>query len=410
LLLAAYAYNFLDRQILSVALQAIKTDLALSDTQLGVLTGPAFALVYALAGLPIARVADRSHRPAIIAAALGTLSAAVALCGVTSNFLQLVGTRIGAALGEAGIIPPSHSLLASYFERAERLRAMSILLLGGPLSMAVGFLSGGWLTQFFGWRAAFVAIAIPGFILTGLMAFTVRDPRTFSGTVVRGKDSTSASSMRTVLAVLWGRPTFRHLLIASAVIYLFGYGLVQWLPVFFIRVHAMSTGELGTWMAINWGLGNAIGTFAGGYLIAGTANAERRQLQIMAAVAIVFVPINLAVLLSAHKYVSLLAMFVGAVVNALAAAPTFALIQSLVEERMRATAVAAVFLVSNLIGMGIGPLAVGIMSEALASQYGAGSVRLALLACLPGYLWVAAHYLKASQTVSRDLERLEQGA
>jgi len=240
----AYAYNFLDRQVIAVALEAIKHDLTLSDTQLGILTGAAFAVFYSVVGLPIARWADRGNRSSIIALSLALLSVTVALCGAVSNFVQLMFVRVGVGTAEAGIVPPAHSLIASYYNRAERLRAMSIFLLGGPLSMAVGYLAGGWITQWFGWRAAFLSLAIPGVILTVMVRTTVRDPR-----------SHGASASVPTRAPLWAgvrslcqQPTFRILLISFVLDALCGNGLLQWLPVFFIRVHHMATGELGTWL------------------------------------------------------------------------------------------------------------------------------------------------------------------
>lgn len=407
ILLAAYAFNFLDRQVLPIALEAIKADLALSDTQLGMLTGIAFSICYAIAGIPLARWADRGDRPAIISMSLGLLSVTLALCGAVGSFVQLVLLRIGVGVGEAGVVPPTHSLVASYFDRPERLRAMSILLLGGPLSAAVGYLMGGWLTEFFGWRIAFPVVAIPGLLLAVLVRLTIREPRR-STTDKSAPLALAVPSPSQVLGMLWGQHTFRHMLIASTVLYLFGCGLVQWLPVFFIRLHGMSTGELGTWMAINWGAGNAIGTFAGGYLTRrGAVAAERRQLEIMALIACVFVPIYAVVLLAPDAHVAMVFMFIGALVNALATAPSFALIQTLVPDQMRATAVATIFLFANLIGLGLGPLLVGLISDSLSRVYGANSLRIALLACTPGYWWVAAHFYKASRTVMADLSQRE---
>jgi len=419
----AYAFNFLDRQVLSVALESIKVDLVLSDTELGVLTGVAFAIFYSVVGIPIARWADRGNRAVIISLCLGLLSVTVALCGVVANFLQLMLVRVGVGVGEAGVVPPAHSLVATYFERSERLRAMSIFLLGGPLSMAVGYLVGGWITQFYGWRSAFLATAIPGVILAALVRLTVYEPRLAgdrprdteeshrdASGVAKPATCEAKPTAREVAGVLWGQRTFRYLLFAFAIDYLCGNGLLQWLPVFFIRVHAMSTGELGTWLALNWGVGNAIGTFLGGYLTThATANAERRQLKIMAIIAAVYVPINIAVLLSPGKHLALTLLFFGALVNALATAPSFALIQSLVPEHMRATAVAALFLLGNFIGLGLGPFVVGVLSDGLARTYGVNALRLALLACTPGYWWVASQYYRASRTVMDDLANIERG-
>jgi len=404
ILLMAYAYNFLDRQVIAVALEAIKHDLTLSDTQLGILTGAAFAVFYSVVGLPIARWADRGNRSSIIALSLALLSVTVALCGAVSNFVQLMFVRVGVGTAEAGIVPPAHSLIASYYNRAERLRAMSIFLLGGPLSMAVGYLAGGWITQWFGWRAAFLSLAIPGVILTVMVRTTVRDPR-----------SHGASASVPTRAPLWAgvrslcqQPTFRILLISFVLDALCGNGLLQWLPVFFIRVHHMATGELGTWLALNWGLGNALGTLAGGCLTRGTTlEPERRQLQLMTLIASVYVPINVLALVLPDHRVALGCLFVGAFVNALATAPAYALVQSLVPERMRATAVAVLFLLSNLIGLGLGPVVVGALSDGLSAHYGDEALRFALLACTPGYFLVALSYWKASRTVIADLALME---
>jgi MFS family permease len=413
ILLVVYAYNFLERQILSISMESIKVDLTLSDTQLGVLTGLSFAIFHAIAGIPIARWADRGNRTHIISLALGVLSVTVALCSAVGSFAHLLLARIGVGLGEAGVVPPAHSLVASYFDRPERLHAMSIFLLGGPLSMAVGYLLGGWSTEFFGWRMTFLMLALPGVILTVLMRFSVREPRqwrkqAFSQTQESQEDvqGLAKASTRQILDTLWGQHTFRHLLLAIAGESLFGWAIVQWLPVFFIRSHAMSTGELGTWMAINWGVGNAVGIFAGGYLTSrAIVHAERRQLRVMSLIACLYVPITVAVLLLSDKHIALSVMFVGALLVAIATAPTYTLIQSLVPENMRATAVAAVFLVNNLIGLALGPLVVGMLSDSFSLQYGANSLRLALLACAPGYGWVAFHYYKASRTVMADLSK-----
>jgi MFS family permease len=411
ILLIAYAYNFLDRQVIAVALEAIKHDLALSDTQLGTLTGAAFAVFYSIVGLPIARWADKGQRPLIIALSLALLSVTVALCSVVGNFVQLMLVRVGVGTGEAGIVPPAHALIASYFSRSERLRAMSIFLLGGPLSMAVGYLAGGWITQWFGWRMAFASIALPGLILAGLVRFTIRDPRssdTQRSSVVQqtaaSAEAATSSSVSAIIHTLWEQATFRALAMAFVLEALCGNGLLQWLPVFFIRVHHMATGELGTWLALNWGVGNALGTLAGGYLTRdSTVNPERRQLKLMTLIAAVYVPINVLALLLPEHHMALALLFLAALVNALATAPAYALVQSLVPEHMRATAVAVLFLLSNLIGLGLGPIFVGALSDGLSSRYGVDALRFALLACTPGYFLVAMSYWKASRTVMADL-------
>lgn len=412
-LLCAYAYNFLDRQVLSIAMDAIKRELTLSDTQLGVLNGIGFAAVYSIAGIPIARWADRGNRKVIIALSLTVLAATVGLCSTVTRFAQLVTVRMGVGVGEAGIVPPAHSLLASYFDRSRRLRAMSIFLLGGPLSMAIGYLLGGWMTQWAGWRPAFLAIAVLGVLLTLVVALTVREPRTRAGGKLPGDFVLQPDSVPVlqVVRALWKQRTFRYLLLAFLVDAVCGNGLLQWIPVFFLRVHGMTTGALGTWLALNWGLGNALGTLAGGYLTnRHTVNAEHRQLRIMMLIAVAYVPVSLGVLCTPNTPTALGLLFVGAFINALASAPGFSLIQSLVPENMRATAVATIFLVSNLVGLGFGPVIVGWLSDRLASGYGVEALRYALLVCAPGYFLVAAYYRRASQYVMADIAEVEREA
>lgn len=239
----------------------------------------------------------------------------------------------------------------------------------------------------------------------------VHDPRTSArkpdlpaATHDRSPAEPETPSLRTTLAFLWRLRTFRQLLFAFTADSLFGCGLVQWLPVFYIRSHHMSSGEVGTWMALDWGIGMAIGTYAGGYITkTGTINPERKQLRVMSLVTASYVPITAAALLIPDKHISLVVMFVAALVYGIASAPSYSLVQSLAPERMRATAVALVFLFGNLIGLGFGPVAVGAISDGLAHVYPSSSLRIALLLCVPGYWWVAAHYVKASRTVMADL-------
>src|SRR5687768_16882052 len=176
LLLVICAFNYIDRLALGLVLQDIKVDLSLTDTQLGLLSGIAFALFYSIMGIPIARWADRGNRVAIITFTTALWSAAVALCGVASNFVQLLLIRIGVAVGEAGCTPPAHSLIADYFTRAERPRAVAIYMLGGQLSV-VGYLWAGWLNELYGWRVTFMLLGLPGLGLAALAWLTLREPR-----------------------------------------------------------------------------------------------------------------------------------------------------------------------------------------------------------------------------------------
>ncbi|ATE65790.1 hypothetical protein CMV14_16435 [Rhizorhabdus dicambivorans] len=265
LLLVILAFNYVDRLALGLLLQDIKTDLALSDTQLGLLSGIAFAAFYAVMGIPIARWADRGDRVVIITITAALWSVMVALCGTATSFVQLVLIRVGVAIGEAGCIPPAHSLIADHFDRASRPRAVAIYMLGAPLALVIGNLGAGWLNELYGWRTTFILLGVPGLALAILAFLTLREPR--RGAVARAMSKTGAGtepSMVAVLRVLWSSHAFRHLLVCFSVISFFGYGLLQWQPAFFMRSFGFQSGELGGWFALVWGGGGLVGTLAGG--------------------------------------------------------------------------------------------------------------------------------------------------
>lgn len=413
-LLVILASNFVDRLALGLVLQEIKVDLQLSDTQLGLLSGIAFALFYSVMGIPIARWADRGHRVAIISITTAVWSAAVGLCGLAGNFVQLLLIRVGVAVGEAGCIPPAHSLIADYFTRAERPRAFARYMMGGPLSLVIGYFLAGWLNEIYGWRATFMMLGMPGLALAVLAWLTLKEPRferTRMGVPAGRRDNSDTAlaeaqpAMREVCSTLWASVTFRHMLLCISVIYFFGYGILQWQPAFFVRSFGLQTGELGTWFAVVHGLGGIVGMYWGGELAARrAANNERLQLKAMALVYASFAVISFCMYLSSNRYVAFALMGLAAVGGATATGPLFATIQALVPQRMRSTAIAIIYLFANLIGMGLGPLVAGALSDAYRPMVGEESLRYALLTLSPGYCWCAYHLLLASRTVTRDLE------
>jgi MFS transporter, Spinster family, sphingosine-1-phosphate transporter len=413
------ASNYVDRSVLGLVLQDIKVDLNLSDTQLGLLTGLAFALFYAVMGLPIARWADRGNRVAIIAITTGLWSVAVILCGVAGNFLQLLLIRIGVAVGEAGCIPPAHSLIADYFTRAERPRAVARYMLGGSLSLVIGYFVGGWLDELYGWRTTFMLVGLPGLGLTALAWFTLREPRLemrekgASGISVAAPFSppntaalpSEQPSLREVCVTLWANNTFRQLLFTFSVTSFFNYGITQWQPAFFIRSYGLQTGELGAWFGTVTGLSGVIGLYLGGELVSRFAtNNERMQLKSMSVVYISIGIISAFIYLSPNRYLAFGFMGLSNIAGAATNAPLFANLQTLVPPRMRAMSIALVYLFANLIGMGLGPLMVGALSDALRPLVGDESLRYGLLALSPGYAWGAWHLWRASRTVTRDLK------
>jgi MFS transporter, Spinster family, sphingosine-1-phosphate transporter len=414
ILLIILASNGADGWALGIMLEDIKAELLLSDTQLGALSGIAFSLFYAIMGIPIARWADRGNRITIIALTTALWSVMVALCGVAANFAQLLLIRVGVAVGEAGCTPPAHSIISDVFSRAARPRAFAVYMLGAPLSVIIGYFGAGWLNELYGWRATFLMLGIPGLIPAALAWFTLRDPRQANRRESNGAELLSSPTatapaspqpdLRLVCRTLWHNRTFRHLLLCFSVVYFFGTGISQWQPTFFVRTYGLKTGELGTWFALIYGLGGLLGTIWGGIWASRyAANEERLQLRIMAVAFGCFGLVSAFIYLASNYYFALALMAAGYVVLAMTYGPLFATIQTLVPERMRAMSIAIVYFFANLVGMGLGPLAVGALSDALRPSLGEDSLRYALLVMCPGYFWCAWHLWRGSRSVARDV-------
>lgn len=393
-------FNYVDRFALGVLLQDIKEDLLLTDTQLGFLTGIAFALFYSVMGVPIARWADRGNRVTIISLTTALWSVAVALCGAAGSFAQLLLIRVGVAVGEAGCVPPAFALIADYFSRAERPRAAAIYGAGGGISIVIGYFVAGWLNEFYGWRMTFVLLGTPGLILAALALCTLRESR-----CARPPEAPMAQPrMQDIFVALWANKTFRHLLLCLSVSFIFTYGILQWQPAFFIRSYGMSTGETGTWLAVVYGLSTIPGTYLGGHLATRYApDDEALQLKGMALAVAGAGVLSVFIYLSPNQYWAFVWLFLASTLQTTLSGPLFSTIQTLVPERMRAVSFALVYLFANLFGMGLGPLAAGALSDAFRPWAGEESLRYASMLLAPGYLWVAWHAWRASKTVAADL-------
>lgn len=397
-------FNYVDRVTLGIVLEDIKQDLDLSDTQLGVLTGIAFALFYSVVGIPIARWADRGDRVKIIAVTTLLWSIAVALCGAARTFVHLLFIRVFVAVGEAGCLPPAFSLIADHFKRAERPRAVAIYSLAGTLCAVLGYFVAGWLNQLYGWRLTFVLMGVPGVVLGCVAWTTLRDPRTHGAAGVSAKEIVAAPKMKEVCVVLWSNITFRHLSLAIAVMFFFNYGIGQWMPTYLIRSFGLQTGELGSWLSIVYGVGGPAGAYLGGELATRYATSNERLQLAGAAVALsISCVFTIAVCLAPRASVAFTLLGINAVAAAGVNAPLFATIQTLVPAPMRAVSLALIYLFANLIGMGFGPLAAGALSDALRPWLGDESLRYSLLALSPGYFLVAWYAYRASRTVMSDL-------
>lgn len=408
-LVAILASNCLERMAIGIMLEDIRAELSLSDTQLGLLTGIAFALFHALLGVPIARWADRGNRVTIISVTAMLWGVAMAACGAAANFVQLLLTRVCVAVGEAGNQPPSLSLISDYYSRADRPRAIARYMLGLPIALIVGNLATGWLNELYGWRTTLMILGIPGFALGLLAALTLTEPRRSRSAqpaiAAQTKPAAEAPpSMKTVAAQLWANVTFRHLLLVFSIQILFAAGMVQWQGAFFIRSHGLTTGELGTWLALAYGVVGFVGTLLGGELASRYAgNNERLQLLGMAVAFAILTITKAGVYLIPNVYLAFTALAFASLIAGATNGPLFSMVQTLVPTHMRAVAMALILLFSNLIGAGLGPLFVGMISDVLRVGLGEESLRYALLACCPGYAWAGFHLWRASKTVSRDL-------
>jgi predicted MFS family arabinose efflux permease len=405
-LITIFAFNFADRVALGIVMQGIKTDLHLSDTELGFVTGIAFALFYAVMGIPLARWADVGNRVTVIFTTTLLWSAMVVLCGEVSSFSQLVVVRIGVAVGEAGCIPTAHSLIADFFTREERPKAAARYVLGGPLALTVGFFAAGWLNQIFGWRSTFVFLGIPGILLGLLARVSLYEPRKREqGLRSSARPTEPTATLWQVCRSLWRMRAFRHLLICNSVWFFFGYGILQWQPTFFIRAYHLGTGEIGTWFALIYGVAAGVGIYLGGeWASRYAAGNESLQLKVCAIGFATFALLYFSAFQAPNFYLAVGALALGNLGGSIAQGPVLATFQSLVHPSMRARSIAVVYLFANLIGMGLGPLAVGALSDMLRPTLGNDSLRYALTALSPGYLWAAWHLWQASRTVAGEIQ------
>jgi MFS family permease len=409
LLVVVNVFNYLDRQILSILLESIKRDLQLSDTALGFLTGIAFALFYTFAGIPIARWADRGIRKTVMALGLVVWSGMTALTGLAQTFTQLALARIGVGIGEAACSPPAHSLLSDYFPPERRGTALAIFALGVPIGIMIGYLAGGWVNQFFGWRKAFFVVGLPGLILALVLQLTLQEPPRGHSEGLHTSGPSAAEPMRAVLQFLWSLRSFRHLALAAALHAFYGYGSLAFIPAFMIRVHGMTnTAELGAWLGLITGVFAGIGTFLGGSLsdrVAGKRKDARWYLWLPASATLLGVPFTFLFYLWPEGRMALLLNIPGSILGPMWLGPTVAMTQGLVKLRMRATASAILLFIINMIGLGLGPQTVGLMSDLLTPFYGVEAIRYALLSVVvTGSIWSTFHYFAAARTLRADLQ------
>ena len=402
-LVTVYVFNFIDRSILSILAQSIKEDLQLSDSQLGFMGGIAFAVFYTVLGVPIARIADRGVRRNVLAVCLAIWSGMTAVCGLAQSFLQLLLARIGVAVGEAGGSPPSHSMISDLFPPHQRATALGIYALGIPIGTMLGNLAGGWINEAFSWREAFFVVGLPGLLMALVVRFTLHEPaRGVSEGMKIGQGA--PPPIAEVFRYLWTRRSFRFMSLGAALHAFVGYGVGAWIPPMFERSHGWTSAQIGTGLFF-LGFAGMLGTFTGGYFADRLGTRDVRWYVWLPALAtLVSIPFAVFSYTWHDPTLALVVYSVPYVLGAYYLGPTFSMTQGLVGLRMRALAASILLFVLNIIGMGLGPFAVGVLSDLLNPYLGQEALRWALVGVLVANVGSTVFYMMAARTLQEDLD------
>jgi predicted MFS family arabinose efflux permease len=404
-LTAVYVSNIADRFVISTLIEPIKADLQLSDTAIGFLTGTALAIFYTGMGIPLGLIADRVDRRKLVALSIAVWSVMTAACGAAANFVQLMLARIGVGIGEAGGTPASQSMIADLFPFSQRVLATSLFALGAAGGSMLGSSGGGIIADAFGWRAAFIALAIPGILVALLMRWTVSEP-------ARGRLDTGTHaetpSLRETLRFMRTQRSLLHVLAGATVITYWGWGLLWWTPAFLMRSHHLTTGEAGTVVGTASGIAGALGIVAGGLLIHRLGNRDPRwQVWVVAIAALLGTCASIGTYAASSLTVAILMLWLFVPIAYLNIAPVLSLTQSLVLPRMRGLSCAILLFGANVANLALAPQLIGIMSDQFLAHSAAGSesLRKALVLTTFTGFWAAYHFWAAGRHIRRDLER-----
>jgi predicted MFS family arabinose efflux permease len=402
LLLVVYITNYADRMILSVLMPMIKAEFAVSDAALGFLAGTAFAIFYATLGVPIAIMADRGNRKTIIVAAVAIWSVMTAVCGLAQTYWQFAIARIGVGVGEAGGSPPSHAIISDLFTTKWRATALAIYALGVPFGLFVGLYGGALVAAEHGWRAAFYVLGLPGLALAVLVWLTIREPQRGAADGIAHTTGDTPSLMQTVAHMLQQRSLI-HVFIGASITTLVGYAGVQWWPTFMIRSHGLSMTDLSLFLALVFGAAGGLGTFLGGYLADLFSKRDQKWMPRVVTIATLLgLPFGIAIYLVPNSTLVFALIGIPALMGSVYLPPTYAMTQGLVEVKMRTVASALLLFVINLIGMGLGPVLAGAISDYLTPQYGQNALAYSLLVLSFLNIWAAAHYWIAGSYYEAD--------
>jgi MFS family permease len=402
LLLVVYVFNQLDRGVFSILLVPIKQQFQLTDTQLGFVWGPALVVLYSCLGVPVARWADRSRRVWIMSGAIVIWSVVTVLTATVQHFWQLALARVAVGVGEAGFSAIAISVIGDYENDQNRARAISTFMLAIPISLMLSDLVGGWVAQWWGWRRVFLMAGLPGIVFAILMRVTVREP---ARRPMVGSSEVTRPPLKAVLAALWARRSLRHLALAQGLANIVA-NAIAWVSVFFIRDHGMTTGELGTWLAVAEGVGPFVGIWLSGFLAARFAAKDPAvNARFMAYASLAVAPLALSMLWCPLKGLALLLYLLLNIPAYYFLGPTQALAQELVGPSMRATTASVLILVQLLAGGVIGAQIVGVLSDALTPFAGstAEALRWAMALGSMFTLWAALHFWLAGKHIRGDL-------
>lgn len=394
--------NFFDRNVIAVLLEQIKHEFQVSDTMLGLLSGLCFAVFYAVAGMPIARWADRGNRRTIIALALTVWSVMTIFCGLAQTFWQLALARVGVGAGESGAIPPAHSLIADYFPPEQRATAIAVFTAAATAGYLLGFGLGGYIAATHGWRSAFLLAGAPGLALAILVRLTLAEPRLQMGF---NGPNTPAESVGEALAKLRRNRSYLYALAGCLLYFFLAYGGLVFIPSFLIRVLHASLAQASITYGVVGAVASVIGTLGGGWLADRLSKRDVRWLAWLPAIACSLTgPVYMLAFSVNQLWVFMTVAFVASVMLSGGLPPVFAAIHAVCGDRRRATAIAIVFFSATLFGGGLGPLATGALSDALSATYGAEGLRYSLIMMMSVLVATGGVFYLFGRAMPNDIE------
>jgi MFS family permease len=403
ILVVFYTFNFIDRQIVGILAIPIKADLGLTDSELGLMGGLAFALFYTGLGIPVAMLADRFSRTWIMTAALVIWSGMTAASGLATNFWQLFAARLGVGVGEAGGVAPAYSLISDYFPPSHRARAISIFSFGIPIGSAIGIVFGGIIASMIDWRWAFFIVGLAGIVFTPIFRMTIKEPP--RGQYDRQRGDTQAPNLKLILATLVTKPSFWLLSLGASFSAMMGYGVFFWLPSFLVRSYNLTLLNASLFYGAVLLFGGLAGIWSGGWLGDRFGHSNRSNFARIPAFAFICtVPFYVLAMLSPTLTLTFFVLLVPTALGLAWLGPVISAIQHLVRPDMRATASAIFLFIVNLIGIGLGTYAIGVLSDALTIQFGDESLRYSILAGTGFYIIAAGLFFLAARHLENDWE------